>query len=155
MSNLISDSVGSVAGWWTNTFGAGAGQQELGQQLDAKLQAVNTGADGYQPGGAIYNKIVAANGGDTAAAVLAMQQDQAQMDAQAADTATYQDQVTAAGQAGAAQGLDNAKSAVNHFFESLFGLIPASLWLIAAGALFLYFGGWGWLTRQFRKKLSA
>ena len=37
--NMISDSVGSLAGWWTNTFGEGAGATAKGKELDAKLDA--------------------------------------------------------------------------------------------------------------------
>jgi len=153
MSNIISDGVGSVAGWWTNTFGAGAGQQALGQKLDAQLQSMNS--MDYAPGGAIYEKIVAENGGDTTAADAAWLQTENQIAGQMADTASQKQQVTDAAKQGAADGLSKAKSAVNSFFESLFGLIPASIWIIAAIGLFLYFGGWQWLTRKARKKLSA
>ena len=73
---------------------------------------------------------------------------------QESDTAKFKDQVTTAAQQGAADGLNNAKGAVNGFFESLFGLIPASVWIITAVGLFLYFGGWQWLTRKARKSLS-
>ena len=151
--NVISDAVGSVAGWWTNTFGEGAGATAKGQELDVKLAAVNSGKNGYEPGGAVYAKIQESQG--TEAANAAYIQDQMNLANDVADTASYDAQVTTAAQAGAADGLTKAKSAVDDFFKSLFGVIPASIWIITAIGLFLYFGGWGWITRKLRKKASA
>ncbi|MEI6075555.1 MAG: hypothetical protein WCS94_08285 [Verrucomicrobiota bacterium] len=150
MSNVISDSVGSLAGWWTNTFGEGAGATAKGQALDAQLAAINQ--RDYAPGGVIYQQIEDTQG--TAAADAAYAADQTNLATQQSDTATFKDQVTAAAQQGAADGLNKGKSAVNGFFESLFGVIPASVWIITAVGLFLYFGGWQWLTRKARKSLS-
>ena len=137
--NMISDSVGSLAGWWTNTFGEGAGATAKGKELD---------------GGRIYQATVEANGGDTSAADAAYTADQINLANQAYDTATYESQITQAAQQGAADGLAKAKAGTNQFFADLFKLVPASIWIIAAGALFLYFGGWSWLERNARKHLK-
>ena len=150
--NMISDSVGSLAGWWTNTFGEGAGATAKGKELDAKLAAMNQ--EDYAPGGRIYQATVEANGGDTSAADAAYTADQINLANQAYDTATYESQITQAAQQGAADGLAKAKAGTNQFFADLFKLVPASIWIIAAGALFLYFGGWSWLERNARKHLK-
>ena len=72
MSNVISDSVGSVAGWWTNTFGEGAGATAKGQALDAQLAAMNQ--RDYAPGGVIYQQIEDTQGPAAADAAYAADQ---------------------------------------------------------------------------------
>lgn len=148
MSNLFSDAVGGVAGWWTNTFGANAGQQEQGAALDAQLAAINNNT--YAPGGTTYNSIKATQG--QAAADAAWAKVQADQSNQEQQTASDNADVTAAAQAGAQQGLDNVKGGINHFFESFFGLIPMSVWLIGAVALFWWLGGFVWLKGIIARK---
>ena len=144
--NPIANAVGSIAGWWTNTFGAGKGLAEQSAALDAKIAAQQQ-AD-YAPGGRIYNQIADQNGGGITGANAAdnawatVQAHDAQM---TADTAAIQDAITVAAQTGANDGLNNAKAAVNSTLSGLLGMVPASVWLLLGVGAFLYLGGFTWL----------
>jgi hypothetical protein len=131
MSNWFADRIGDAAGAWTYYFGGGKDAEAQGKQLDQQLQDMNA---------AQY-----ARGGYTDAQYALVVQDQ-----NSGQTGDVLSQIEESGQQGANAGLDNMKSGVNSAFGSLFGLVPASVWLVAGVALFVYLGGLKWLLGKAR-----
>lgn len=120
--------------------------------------------DDYAPGGTVYQSTVDANSGDTTQAdadyavvqkaqgtYATVQQDDAN---DAADTASYNSQVTTAAEQGAAQGANNIIS----WFAKLPGEIIKTIgweWVMVALAfLFIYMGGLAMLRGSLNKKKS-
>ncbi len=132
MSNFISDAVGSVAGWWTNTFGAGAGLAAQSAALDAQIAA---NQKDYQPGGKYYTPTNAAASSAQYAAMLA-------------NTVDISSSITSAAQTGAATGLDSVTSAIANPFSK----IPVAWYVLAGLGLFLWLGGLSWIRGALAKK---
>jgi hypothetical protein len=135
MSNWFADQIGALAGDAVYYLGGGKAEEAQGQQLDAKLQALNN--DEYGAGGRVYNEIQDQKGTD--AAVQAYQAVQADMASGA--TGDVLDQLQEAGKEGADQGKKDFWSWILNLITSAIGLIPWWVWLAAGVGIFFWMGG--------------
>ena len=129
---------------WLTTIFTGEDQTARGEQLDAKLAAINNAQ--YGPGGSVYNLVEQQSGTD--AADLNWQTVQNHLNAQRADTASFESQVAGGFWDGLKQGAAN----VGSFLKNPFMGIPVAWWFIGAISLFLWMGGLDLIKGILKKK---
>ena len=114
-------------------------QQQRGDSLDAQLKALND--RDYGKGGRIYNEIQEEQG--PAAAIIAAQDVQKHLES--SKTGNVSAQIDQAFDEGLADSTSSVRNAIGTAVGSIFRIIPLSVWILAAVALFVYMGGWVWL----------